>query len=88
MSHEEIVARLSNLIMQGVATPSEIVFAITMEAILQAIVHRMGENALSLTVTDLLSARDEVKIALDHCLDERDYIQMGLDVWEAERDLT
>ena len=32
-------------------------------------------------------ARDEVKSAIEHHLDERDFIEMGLDAWEIVRNL-
>ena len=58
---------------------SEVIYAITMESVLSAIVQRLGEKELNLSVDDLHLARDEVKITISHNLDERDYIVMGLD---------
>ena len=58
-----------------------------MDSILLAIANRYGEDALKLTTEDLHMARDEVLIAIDHNLDERDYIEMGLDAWEITRNL-
>jgi len=83
MQHQEIVTRLS----QTASNPSEIIYSITMETILSAIVHRMGEEALALSAEDLDSARDEVKDAISHNFDERDYIDMGLDTWEITHNL-
>ena len=81
MNNQEIVTQLSRI------CPSEPVFSITMETILFAIVRRLGEESLSLSAEDLHLARDEVLIAIDHHLDERDYIDMGLDAWEIVRNL-
>ncbi|MCB2183111.1 MAG: hypothetical protein KQH63_13835 [Desulfobulbaceae bacterium] len=83
MQKQEII----NLLSQNAANPSEIIYAITMENLLSAIVNRMGEEALNLSVEDLHLARDEVLIAIHHNLDERDYIEMGLDAWEIMRNL-
>ena len=58
------------------------VFAVSMEDLLSAIANRMGEQALSLTSTEMLQARDEVRAAFNHYLDEREYIAIGLDNWE------
>jgi hypothetical protein len=52
-----------------------------------AIVRRIGEEALELSLEDLALASDEVKAALEHHLDEREYIDMGLDSWEIVRNL-
>ena len=81
MQNQEIVTQLSRI------CSSEIIYAITMETILSAIVTRLGEDAVQLTVDDLHLARDEVKIAINHNLDERDFIEMGLDAWELVRNL-
>ncbi len=82
MTDQEIVARLSERI-----NPSEVVYAITARSILSAIARRLGEEALTLSEEDLRLALDEVKAALDHNLDEREYIDMGLDAWEIVRNL-
>jgi hypothetical protein len=80
MQHQELARHLS-------IDSAEIVYAITMETVLSAIVNRLGDEALTLSVDDLHLARDEVKAAIDHNLYERDYIDMGLDVWEITRKL-
>ncbi len=85
MQHEEIVSRLSKRMVA--TTPSEVVYSITLESILSAIVRRMGENALTLSTYELNQACEEVKDAINHNLDERDYIDMGLDAWEVVRKL-
>ena len=81
MNTQKIVTHLSQI------CPSEPVYTITMDTILNSIVQRLGEEALTLSVEDLHLARDEVKAAIDHNLDERDYIDMGLDAWEIVRNL-
>ena len=47
----------------------------------------MGEKALTLSVNDLNLACEEVRIAISHNLDGREYIDMGLDAWEIIRNL-
>lgn len=74
-NHQEIVSKLFAVI------PKEVIYEITIESILAEIVHRLGEKALSLSVEDIELARDEVKAAIDHGLDPRDFIQEGLDAW-------
>ena len=72
---------------QGSIDPSEIIFSITMQSVLSALDNRLGEEALSLSIEELVLARDEVKAVIEHYLDERDYIDMGLDAWEIVRNL-
>lgn len=80
MQNKEIVSQLP-------VNPSEVIYAITMETLLAAIVNRLGDEALKLTEEDLNLAREEVLAAISHNLDERDYIDMGLDAWEITRNL-
>jgi hypothetical protein len=47
MSHEEIVTRLSRI----AVSPSEVVYAITMQSVLSEIARRMGEDGLYLLTT-------------------------------------
>ena len=72
---------------QGSINPSEIVFSITMQSVLSALEHRMGQKSLKLSAEDLELAKEEVKAAIEHHLDERDYIAIGLDSWEIVRNL-
>jgi len=81
MTHKDIVAKLS------LTCPNEPIFVITTRAILLALVQRLGDKALDLTPEDLESARDEVRAAIEMNLDEREYIEMGLDAWEIVRNL-
>ena len=84
MNHAEIVSQLS----RSIDSPaSDVLYSVTMQDILTAIARRMGESALSLTVDDLELARDEVKAALEHHLDIREYIDIGLDAWEISKKL-
>jgi hypothetical protein len=64
---------------QFAVNPSEVIYSITMETVLSAIVNRLGDEALTLSVDDLHLARDEVRAAIEHNLEERDYIDMGLE---------
>ena len=84
MTQSEIVVRLSRLID---SPTSDVLYAITMQQVIQQIAHRMGENALFLTPPELELARDEVQSAIDHHLDIREYIAIGLDSWEIVRNL-
>lgn len=69
-------------------TNDGIVFAIEMKDIRSALSKRLGEEeALKLTEDEINLARDEVRAAIDHNLDVRDYIDMGLDAWEIVRNL-
>lgn len=80
MKQTDVITKLCRIV-----DPAEAVFAITMETILLAIAQRLGEEALTLSVDDLLLAREEVKAAIDHYLDEQEYIDIGLDAWEVVR---
>lgn len=81
MDTNEIIAALTGKL----PDPSEAVFTITMRDLVAAIVRRIGINALLLTPSDLLLARDEVQAAFGHHLDEREFIDIGLDAWEIIR---
>jgi hypothetical protein len=83
MNHNEIVSRLSRI----TGSPTEAIYSITTENVLTALVERMGEEALTLTAEDLQLAIEEVREAIQHNLDHRDYVQMGLDSFEVIRDL-
>ena len=65
---------------------SEVLYEIKFESVLNAI-RRRGHKATELSAEDLELARDEVKAAIEHHLDERDFIEIGLDAWEIVRSL-
>lgn len=68
--------------------PTEIIFTVTLQDIRSAIARRLGEQAaLSLSDADLQLAREEVVAALQHHLDIREYIDIGLDSWQITRHL-
>jgi hypothetical protein len=80
MNHQDIIRHLCQL------QPHRVVHEIT-ENIISEIVRRIGEEALELSAKDLELARDEVKAAIEHHLDERDFVAIGLDAWELTRNL-
>ena len=81
MTHQDIIAHLC------LKYPPAVIHEITTEIVISEIVRRMSEDALELTAEDLELARDEVKAAIEHHLDERDFIEIGLDAWEIVRNL-
>ena len=81
MTHQDIIAYLC------LKYPPEVIYEITTENIISQIVRRMGEEALELSAEDLELAGEEVKAAIEHHLDERDLIAIGLDSWEISRNL-
>ena len=81
MSLESIITELSMKLVRIAGSPSQVVFAISMEDIIAEVARTLGEKALDLTADDLLDIRHEVRIAIDHGLDVRDYIQPGIETW-------
>ena len=81
MNHQDIIEHLCQL------HPPAVIHEITTENIISAIVRRMGEEALELSAEDLELAGEEVKAAIEHHLDERDLIAIGLDTWDITRNL-
>ncbi|ADW17195.1 hypothetical protein Despr_1023 [Desulfobulbus propionicus DSM 2032] len=81
MTHQEIITQLSQI------SPQDALHSFTSESVLKAIVQRLGPDALYLTPEDIQLAMEEVKAAIEHHLDERDYIDMGLDAWELSREI-
>ena len=67
--------------------PPEVIHEISSKEIYIELVRRMGEEALELSPEDLELAGEEVKAAIEHHLDERDFIEIGLDAWELVRNL-
>ena len=81
MTSKDIIAHLC------LKYPPQVIHEITTENIIVAIVRRMGEEALELSAEDLDLAGEEVRVAIEHHLDERDFIEIGLDAWELVRNL-
>ena len=81
MTHQDIIRHLC------LKYTPEVIHEITTENIISVIVRRMGEEALELSAEDLELAREEVKAAIEHHLDEREYIDIGLDSWDIIRNL-
>lgn len=61
------------------------IFAVTMNDVLSSLSRRLDVSTLS--PEDLELARKEVQEAINHNLDIREYIDMGLDAWEIIRRL-
>jgi len=83
MTQEKITGLMKSRLPQS----QEPVFVVTMESLITAIVNRMGEQALTLTDIELQQIREEVQAAFSHYLDQREYIDIGLDAWEVVRTL-
>lgn len=81
MPVEDIVTALSMKLVRIAGSPSQVVFAITMQDVIAEIARTLGEKALKLSAADLLEVKKEVRIALEYGLDSRDYIQPGIEVW-------
>lgn len=62
-----------------------VIYSITTQDVLIALSRRIDPSTLS--PEDLQLAIEEVKDAINHHLDIRDYINIGLDVWEISRQL-
>lgn len=83
MTADEITATLS----RRIPCPDQVVFKVTMQDILKRIAGNLGVKALSLTVPELLEARDEVQAVIGHYLNERDLLNLGLEDWQVTRSL-
>ena len=64
---------------------NHLIFAVTTADVLKALSLRIDISTLSTEALD--SACKEVQEAINHNLDIRPYIEMGLDVWEITRTL-
>jgi len=64
---------------------TSVIYTITTQDVLNVLSNRIDPSTLS--PEDLQLAIQEVKDALQHHLDSRDYINIGLDVWEITRQL-
>ena len=79
---EEIVTELSLKLVRIAGSPSQVIFAITMQDVIAEVARTMGSKALSISAADLLAIRHEVRIAIDYGLDVRDYIHPGIETWQ------
>ncbi len=61
------------------------IFAVTMQDVLSILSRRLDVSTLSPEELDL--ARQEVKEAIQHHLDIREFIEIGLDAWAITRHL-
>lgn len=82
-----MTANVSHLYSLIDTPPSEPLYTITLHDLLSAIALRMGQNALSLSATDLQLARTETLAVLQHRMDHRPYLDEALDTWEIVRQL-
>jgi hypothetical protein len=87
MPLEEIVTALSMKLVSIAGSPSQVIFAVTMQDVIAEIARTYGENALDMSVRDLLAIKKEVRAAIDHGLDVRDYIHPGIETWEICKNL-
>lgn len=85
MSKEEIVTKLSLKLVNIAASPSEIVYALSMQSVLIELAHRLGPQALKLTPAELFKARDAVRAAIRDNLNTQEVISIGLDNWTTTR---
>ena len=81
MSLESIITELSMKLVLIAGSPSQVVFAITMQDVIAEVARTLGEKALDLTTDDLLDIRTEVRIAIDHGLQISNYLQPGIESW-------
>lgn len=86
MSHEEIVTKLSLKLVNIAASPSELIFAMSMQSVLIELSHRLGPQALKLTPAELFQARDAVRATIRDNLNIQEVIAVGLDKWSAARE--
>lgn len=83
MKTEEITMILS----RHLPDAEKVIFVVTLRDVLRSIADNLGENALSLTVSELLSAGNEVTVAFAHNLDVRELMTLGLEAWKITRSL-
>jgi hypothetical protein len=84
MTHTEIILHLSSLID---SPTSNVLYSITMQQVLTAIVRRMGDDALFLSADDLQLLREEVVAVIEHSLDYREVIDEGIEAFNITRRL-
>ena len=81
MEENEIIAA----IIGKLSEPSDAIFTFTMRDLVTAIVRRRGVRAIDLSPSDIMVAREEVQGAISHYMDEREFVEIGLDAWEIIR---
>jgi hypothetical protein len=81
MEPNEIIAA----VVGKVPDPAEVIYAFRMLDLATAIVHRIGEDAMALTLNDILLARDEIQATITHYMDEREFLEIALDTWDIVR---
>lgn|GEM_PF-1365139 len=84
MTQQEIVSALSRLIDEPA---TDVLYSITMQQVIQQIALRMGEDAMSLSQSDLQILRDEVVTAIQEMIDCRDAIDEGIASFQVIRNL-
>lgn len=65
--------------------PEDVIFSVTMQDVLKICSQRL--DVTNLSPEDISLACHEVQAAIDHNLDIREYIDIGLDSWEITRKL-
>ena len=66
---------------------SEPIYEISNESLISLIVSRLGEEALNLTTEDIQLAIAEARCALEHFLNEKEYLEIAVDSWMILRNL-
>jgi len=87
MPLEKIVTELSMKLVRIAGSPSQAIYAVTMQDVIAELAHTMGEKALRLSAADLLAIRREVRAAIEFGLDVRDYIKPGIEAWRVCKQL-
>ena len=83
MPLEKIVTALSLKLVRIAGSPSQVLFAVTMQDVIAEIARTYGDKALHLSAADLLDIKKEVRIAIEQGLDVRDYVHPGIETWES-----
>lgn len=81
MPIEKIVTDLSMKLVGIAGSPSQVLFAVTMQDVIAEIARTLGDKALDMSAADLLDIKKEVRASIEYSLDVRDYIQPGIETW-------
>jgi hypothetical protein len=87
MQLEQIVTELSIKLVRIAGSPSQVVFAVTMQDVIAEVARTLGDKALDMSAADLLDIKKEVRAAIEYGLDVRDYIHPGIETWEICKNL-